>query len=150
SEAEMFRACTKARGIPIFHNPPHIENSHEYSSERLPALKSQLQSGTFVPPSAKADAHREVTITQPDKSVTFVSVDVCGSTASRARGAAAFDRAYSILMQELGAVVGQFHGTILSSTGDGFIAIIDSPSINVQCDNAMDMGLTFLTLLRTA
>jgi class 3 adenylate cyclase len=36
---------------------------------------------------------------------------------------------------------------ILKTTGDGFIAFIDHPSINTQCDNAIDLGVSLLAVL---
>jgi class 3 adenylate cyclase len=74
-------------------------------------------------------------------------VDVCGGTALRKANPTAYDQAYKIFVQELGTVVGQFNGTIFKMTGDGFIALINFPGFTGQADNAVDMGLSFLTVL---
>jgi class 3 adenylate cyclase len=82
--------------------------------------------------------------------ITFLSVDVCHSTALRAKDGEAFDQAYAIFFRELATVVGQFQGSVFKPTGDGFIAYVQHPSINSQCDIAIDMGLTFIEVLSTA
>jgi class 3 adenylate cyclase len=139
-----------AVGLPIYSDPPTIKNALNYAEDRRTAIETQLQSGVFIAPNSKPDRHRQLATGEPNKDMTFLSVDICGSTKLRARDANSYDRAHVIFFQELGTVVGQFHGTILTSTGDGFIAYIDSQSVNVQSDNALDMGLTFLAVLESA
>jgi class 3 adenylate cyclase len=137
-------------GVPIYSDPPTVKSAINYTEDRRTAIETQLQFGTFVAPNSKPDRHRQLTAEKPSRDMTFLSVDICGSTKLRARGASDYDRAYAIFFQELGTVVGQFHGTILTSTGDGFIAYIDAQSVNVQSDNALDIGLTFLAVLEGA
>ena len=150
SEKCLTDAMMGSAGVPMYSDPPTIKSAINYTDDRRTAIETQLQSGTFVAPNSKPDRHRQLAAEKPNKDMTFLSVDICGSTKLRARGASNYDRAYAIFFQELGTVVGQFHGTILTSTGDGFIAYIDSQSINVQSDNALDMGLTFLAVLEGA
>ncbi|MEH2514712.1 class 3 adenylate cyclase [Bradyrhizobium sp. AZCC 1610] len=150
SEKCLEESMAGAAGLPMYSDPPTIESAINYTEDRRTAIETQLQSGIFVAPNSKPDRHRQLAAQESNKDMTFVSVDICGSTKLRARGASTYDRAHAVFFQELGAVVGQFHGTILTSTGDGFIAYIDSQSVNVQSDNALDMGLTFLAVLEGA
>lgn len=75
-------------------------------------------------------------------------MDICGSTALRRADRVGFERAYQLLLRELGTVVGQFNGALLKVTGDGFIAYIDYPGFTQQCDHAIDLGLSFLMVLQ--
>lgn len=150
SEKCLTESMIGAVGAPMYSDPPAIESAANYTEDRRTAIETQLQSGVFVAPNSKPDPHRQLLATESNKDMTFLSVDICGSTKLRAKGAGMYDRAYAIFFQELGTVVGQFHGTILTSTGDGFLAYIDSQSINEQSDNALDMGLTFLAVLEGA
>jgi class 3 adenylate cyclase len=150
SEQTLKASLVGLPGAPIYVDPPTIGNTIEYAADRRSAIADQLQSGAFIAPKSKADQHHQLTNIEPNKDITFLSVDICGSTKLRAKDSRSYDRAYAIFFQELGAVVGQFHGTILAPTGDGFIAYIDSPSINVQSDNAVDMGLSFIAVLEQA
>jgi class 3 adenylate cyclase len=59
-----------------------------------------------------------------------------------------FDEAYRIFVRELGTVVGQFKGHIYKLTGDGFTAYIDHPAFTVRSDQAVDLGLSLLVMLR--
>ncbi|WP_027576980.1 adenylate/guanylate cyclase domain-containing protein [Bradyrhizobium sp. WSM1743] len=147
---ECLNSMSGVAGLPMYCNSPTIKSASDYTQDRRTAIESQLQSGIFIAPNSEADQHRQLAPEDPVRNVTFLSVDICGSTKLRARNGSSYDRAYTIFFQELGSVVGQFHGTILTSTGDGFIAYITSQSVNVQCDNALDMGLTFLAVLEGA
>lgn len=82
--------------------------------------------------------------------MAFLSVDMCGSTAYRRRDPKGFDLAYKILLQELGTVVGQFQGSLLKATGDGFIAYIDRPGFTVLVDSAVDLGSSLLRIFGDA
>jgi class 3 adenylate cyclase len=150
SQETLYASLSRTPGVPIYSDPPTIKSTIDYAASRRTAIEGQLESGVFVAPTSKADQHHQLAGIHPSKDMTFLSVDICGSTKLRVKDAKSYDRAYSIFFQELGTVVGQFHGTILTSTGDGFIVYIDSPSINVQSDNAIDMGLTFIAVLERA
>jgi class 3 adenylate cyclase len=150
SEELLFESAPQLAGLPIFYNPPHIDNTPTYATERRAAVETQLQSGVFVAPDSKTDRHQQLIINEPSRNITFISVDICGSTKLRAENANQFDRAYDIFIQELGTLVGKFHGTFLKTTGDGFIAFIDYPSINTQCDQAIDLGTSLLVVLLDA
>jgi class 3 adenylate cyclase len=149
SENVLHEAFLKSTGIPVYSDPPTIGNALEYAANRRDAVETELKTGVFTPPESKADAHHTLRLDNSGRCLTFLSVDICASTKLRASDEEAFDQAYKIFVQELGTVVGQFHGTILTLTGDGFIAYLDHPSINTQCDNAIDMGLTFIAILET-
>ena len=69
---------------------------------------------------------------------------------SRLQHGTSFDKAAAILMQELGALVGHFHGAILKATGDGFIAYVSHPGFTILCDSAVDLGLSMLVVLRSS
>lgn len=149
SEELMHQMCeNQAKGLPLYSLSASIESAPDYAVSRKYALEDELQGGSYVPPAEKPVAHRALDVGAANKNLVFLSVDVCGSTALRRANRAGYDRAYELLIRELGTVVGQFNGTLLKTTGDGFIAYIDYPSFTQQCDHAIDMGLTFLVVLQ--
>jgi class 3 adenylate cyclase len=135
-------------GLPIFASPRTIESAEEYAATRREAVESELLTGAYSPPTEQAKPHETLAHDSPERDMAFLSVDVCGSTARRARSPRDFDTALRILIQELGTVVGQFHGSMLKTTGDGFIAYIDLPSFTVACDATIDLGGTMRVVLR--
>jgi class 3 adenylate cyclase len=140
-------AARQMRGMPMFFQPPSINSTKTYSTARKQALDNELAGGEYSAPSELAK--QQVAIdAAPERALTFLSVDICGSTALRHADAGKFERAHQILVRELGTVVGHFHGSILKLTGDGFIAYIDYPAFTTQCDNTVDLGLSMLQLLR--
>jgi class 3 adenylate cyclase len=146
---EMMRQCAeKVAGLPIYHLSSSIKSAPDYAAARRSALGSELRGGSYVAPTEKTAPHRNLDENTATKWLVFLSVDICGGTALRRADPAAFERAYKIFLRELGTVVGQFNGAILKTTGDGLIAYIDHPSFTQQSDNAIDMGLSFLVLLR--
>jgi class 3 adenylate cyclase len=146
--ADLVEQSTGLVGAPLYTLQPSVENSRSYAEKRLTALQEEISGGAYSPPSESAVPHQQ-SISPEEMPITFLSVDICHSTSLRARDANAFDNAYKILFRELATVVGQFQGSIFKATGDGFIAFIEHPSINSQCDAAIDMGLTFIEVLHS-
>lgn len=101
----------------------------------------------YSSPSEKPDQHRELAAISTETPLTFLSVDVVNSTKTRARFGQKYDDALDLLIKEMGRTVGQFHGNILKFTGDGFICYLDHPSINTQCDTAVNLGIVLLGVL---
>lgn len=146
-EREMMRSCgALAPGMPIHHLPASIRSAPDYAAARKQALKAELLDGGYRPPDEEAAQHRP--LKTDTKWLVFLSVDICGATALRRGNPTGFEQAYAIFLRELGTVVGQFGGTILKTTGDGFIAYIDHPAFTQQCDKAIDMGLTLQVVIR--
>jgi len=135
-------------GLPIFALSPTIKSAPEYAAKRRAALMSDVSTGDYTPPAERAIPHRRFEDDSTSREVAFLSVDICGSSALRRANPEAFDRAYAIMLRELGTVVGQFNGSLLKPTGDGFIAVIDYPAFTSLCDAAIDMGLSLLVVLR--
>jgi class 3 adenylate cyclase len=138
-----------AKGLPIYASGRTVESADEYASERKTAVLSELETGEYVAPVQPARPHEPLEL--PDeRDIAFLSVDICGSTALRQQDPVAFETAHRILVQELGATVGQFQGSILKATGDGFIGFVDMPSINTLADSTIDLGGTLLHVLHGA
>lgn len=133
----------KMKGLPIYSLSPSIDSTPAYATRRQEFVTEQLKGGAYVPPEEKATPHQNFR-TGVTCDIAFLSVDICGATAYRRKDAPGFDKAYAIFIQELGALVGHFHGAILKTTGDGFIAYIDHPSFTSQCDAAVDLGLSLI------
>lgn len=149
SERAMRDMCANQTvAMPLHHLPSSVSSASDYAAARRAALNKELKGSEYIAPAEAAAQHRQLEETGPDKQLVFLSVDICGSTALRRANPAMFERAYAIFLRELGTVVGQFHGAILKTTGDGFIAYIDYPAFTQQGDNAVDMALTFLVVLR--
>jgi class 3 adenylate cyclase len=137
-------------GLPIFALSPTIESTPEYATRRRPEIASDLRTEQYTPPAERAIPHKSFEDDPRPRDTVFLSIDVCGSSAQRYADPKAFDRSYEILFRELGIVVGQFNGAILTMAGDGFIALVDHPAFTSQCDAAIDMGLSLLVVLGDA
>jgi hypothetical protein len=136
------------RGVPIYELSPSIKSAPEYAASRNKALRTELETGSYVEPTEKAAPHRPLEASAATKWLVFLSVDICRASALRIANRSAFEAAYKLFIREAGTVVGHFNGAILKTTGDGFIAYIDHPAFTQQCDNAIDMGLSLLRVLR--
>lgn len=134
-------------GVPSYALSSSISSTADYADDRVSALEHELNGGEYVPPKEKAVAHYSLAPEDRLKSLGFLSVDICGSTALRKDNAEAFDKSYELFIRELGTVVGQFNGAILKTKGDGFIAYVDHPSFTNLCDAIIDMGLSVLYVL---
>ncbi len=143
-------AETSMAGLPVFSSDSTIDSTPEYAVRRKEAISTELQTGQYQPPSERARAHEPLTTSDIEREMAFLSVDVCGSTAYRRRDSQGFDRVYQIFLQELGTVVGQFTGSLLKTTGDGFIAYLDGPGFTVLADNTIDLGLSLIRVLNEA
>ena len=134
-------------GTPLYELSPRIDSTPEYADARQSALEAEMVSGEYTPPSQQPLEHQELNLFGSTRQLGFLSVDICSSSALRRQNPAEFDRSYELFTRELGTLVGQFHGTILKTKGDGFIAFIDHPSFTRLCDNLVDMGISLLVLL---
>lgn len=147
-EAIKEMAVAQFGGLPVIYNPPSIESASEYASVRQRAIAAELRGESYVVPAEKARPQAQPSFAEGARFLTFLSVDICGSSGLRRRDLEAFERAYDIFLRELATSVGHFHGAILKTTGDGFIATIASEGYTTQCDNTVDLGLTFLAVLQ--
>ncbi|TDN84493.1 class 3 adenylate cyclase [Stakelama pacifica] len=147
-EAVKEMAVAKFGDLPLIYNPPSIESASQYASVRQGAIAAELRGESYVVPTEKARPQSQLSFAGGTRFLTFLSVDICGSSGLRRRDPEGFERAYGIFLRELATSVGHFHGAILKTTGDGFIATIDSEGYTTQCDNTVDLGLTFLAVMR--
>src|SRR3546814_3899633 len=105
----MHQMCeNQVKGLPLYSLSASIESTQDYAASRKMALEGELQGGGYLPPAEKPIAHRALDAGAANTSLVFLSVDICGSTALRRADRAGFDRAYELLLRELGTVVGQF------------------------------------------
>jgi class 3 adenylate cyclase len=140
----------QAAGLPVYASDRTVDSAPEYAAERRAAVQRELQTGEHVSPTQGAKPHTPLSAADEERDMAFISVDICGSTAYRRRDPQGFDTAYRILLQELGSTVGQFQGSILKATGDGFIAYLDFPGFTVLVDSTIDLGGTMLQILHGA
>lgn len=136
--------------LPMFASGRTVSSASEYSLKRLAAVADQLETGVYVAPGELAARHVPLPEVGTERDLSFLSVDICGSSARRRRDPEGFSEACRILIQEMGAVVGQFQGTILKTTGDGFVAYVDLPSFTVAVDTTIDLAGTLLHVLSNA
>lgn len=149
SEEDMNRAMKEQMsGLPLYALSPTIDSAPNYAASRRLVIGSELNGEPYTPPSEQAIQHREIDPQTNRKWLAFVSVDICSSSALRRSNRSEFEQVYAIFLRELGTVVGQFHGALLKTTGDGFIAYIDHPAFTRQSDNIVDLGLSFLVVVR--
>jgi class 3 adenylate cyclase len=142
--------AAQMHALPIYQISPSIDSTASYAVERKLALDHELTTGEYNPPVQSAMPHRQLESNPAVRSVSFLSVDICGGTALRRESPGAFDRAHVVFMRELGTLVGQFQGALLTPTGDGFIACIDHPGFTSLCDATVDLGLSILVFLRNS
>jgi class 3 adenylate cyclase len=137
-------------GLPVYASDRTVDSASEYATERRAAVQRELQTGEYVAPTQGAKPHAVLSPADEERDMAFVSVDICGSTAYRRRDPQGFETAYRIFLQELGSTVGQFQGSILKATGDGFIAFLDFPGFCVLVDSTFDLCGTMLHILHEA
>ncbi len=137
-------------GLPISYCPPTISSAANYSNSRRAMLKREIRGAPYSPPEEKAHPQQELFVEPIADFVSFISVDIVGSTSLRQKYGDRFDKSYEYFLRELLTSVGHFHGAVLNVTGDGFLAYIDMPGFTTQCDNTVDLGLTLLRVLREA
>lgn len=134
--------------VPISFDPPAITSSSEYAESRRAALKKEIDGEAYSPPNEEPCPQKELLADSEASFVSFLSIDIVGSTAQRQTFGEKFDKSYQYFLRELLTSVGHFHGAILNVTGDGFIAYIDMHGFTTQCDNTVDLGLTLLKVLK--
>jgi class 3 adenylate cyclase len=134
--------------LPVYVSPTAIKSTEGYALSRRAALSEELADGAYVPPTETATPHHELRDDANVPGVSFISVDICGSSALRQSDNDKFERAYDILLRELGTTVGYFGCSILKTTGDGFIAFNDLPGFTTQCDGTVDLATSLLVVLR--
>lgn len=136
----------QASGMPIHHAPRNISSAVDYAAARTSAVAKELETGEYVAPEPAPARHRPMENSE-EKITSFISIDICGSTALRRSDAINYDTSHKLFMQEMTAAVGQFHASIVKLTGDGLIAYIDGPTINTSADRALDLGSSVLGIL---
>lgn len=117
-------------GMPLSQIPRHIDDAVGYAQSRRLALETELDTGKHIPPTERLEQHSELAATPRVRSMTFLSVDICGSTALREKDGDTFDQCFRIFFREMVTVAAEFHGRLLKSTGDGLIVYIDTSAIN--------------------
>lgn len=137
-------------GLPVYGSNRTVDSAAEYAAERRVAVQHELQTGECTPPKQAARRHTALSASDDERDIAFLSVDIGGSTAYRRRDPQGFDTAYRIFLRELGTTVGQFQGTVLKTTGDGFIAFLDLPSFTVLVDSTIDLAGSLLHVLHQA
>jgi class 3 adenylate cyclase len=147
SEDDIRKAIEKSSGVPVHHLSPAIQKTESYVRERVESVKQENISGKYTPPSEKALPHEGLAPAEQTRDITFLSIDVAESTKLQKQFGESYQKSLSVLIREIGSIIGLFHGRILKLTGDGLIAYVDHPSINRQCDNTVDLGLSIVALV---
>jgi class 3 adenylate cyclase len=133
-------------GLPTFASPRTISSAPDYALKRRQAVEREIETGEYLPP-AEIPKHHEP-FSADVRDVAFLSVDICGATSRRAINPEGFDAAFRMFVRELGTLVGQFHGTVLKTTGDGFIAYVDLPAFTIETDTAVDLSLSMVLMVK--
>ena len=92
-EAVKEMAVAKFGGLPVIYNPPSIESAREYASVRQGAIAAELRGESYVAPTEKARPQSQLSFTGGTRFLTFLSVDICGSSGLRRRRPQALVRA---------------------------------------------------------
>lgn len=137
-------------GLPVYGSNRTIESATDYATERRAALASEIATGNHIPPRQGAKPHTTLAATEDERDIAFISLDICNSTQYQQRDPGGFKAAFEMLLRELGSTVGQFQGSILKATGDGFIAYLDFPGFTVLADSTIDLCGTMLEVLHSA
>ena len=151
-EAMMFAAIERVSSsfdrMSMYSLFPAVKKLPPYSESRLAAVTKQLATGVYEAPPETAKAHVELQEFTDEKYFSFISVDICKSTVLRKLNPASFDKSHEVFYQELATLVGQYNGTILKFTGDGFIAYIDYPAFTLQADTAVALAMALVYHLK--
>lgn len=139
----LIEAMTKFGNKPIHLLSPTTGDLEPYGTKRMAAIADELTTGIHHPPEEKSKPHTNLPEDFKANTV-FLSVDICNSTKLSAQNPEEYEKSLKIFFQELGALVGQHHGTIHKFTGDGFIAFVDYTAFTVQTDIAVRLGLAMI------
>lgn len=150
AEKILLQCAEQAKGMPVSALSPTVKSTGEYSHQRHSALGRELAGGAYEPPVEAATPHGELVSSDEERWVSFLSLDVCGSTQLRQDSPSEYDEAYSIFFREIGTLISQFNCRILKHTGDGFVAYIDASSHNLQADNIVDLGTSIPAFVERA
>lgn len=148
----MVEAFEKSGGnVPIYYQPPQIEDAGAYVLDRLQPIREMLDGGTS-PPTFEDKSEDFLRSLSADKlDFVILSLDIVGST-KLATGVNAdqYARLISMILFEVSNVVPQFHGHVLKYTGDGIIAYFPAPSFITKNDLALDCALALRLLFHKA
>ncbi len=100
-EAVKEMAVAQFGGLPVIYSPPSIESASEYASVRQGAIAAELRGESYVVPTEKARPQSQLSFAGGTRFLTFLSVDICGSSGLRRRDPEAFERAYDIFLRSL-------------------------------------------------
>ena len=95
----------KLAGLPIYHLSSSVKSTLEYADKRKTAVAHQLKTGEYVAPTEPAVSHSSLSANQNKRFVSFLSIDVCGSSVLRKKDEVGFERAYQILLSEFGTLI---------------------------------------------
>jgi class 3 adenylate cyclase len=129
---------------------PTIADAASYTLSRIEHIQRML-SETSTSYSGPHSPSEEILqrIGPRQHEFVFVSVDVIGSTARWTSGVSeqVTAKVIGVLQNELTSIVPCFHGSVLNTTGDGFIAYFPAPNFIIKNDLAFDCALTMIRLV---
>jgi class 3 adenylate cyclase len=134
-------------GASVFYSPAKIHDAGAYAVRRTSAVRREFAGSLYEPPAEIPDQHRGLPQEPTEIKATFLSLDIVDSTKTRKIYRQRYDTVIDLMFREMGTMIGYFHGSILKLTGDGFICFLDDSSINSQCDNSVNLGLSLLGML---
>ena len=141
-------AMKKSDPLPIYFQPPLLENVEEYIIKRIPHIKEELI-GEFPKPTFEDKSEDFLESLKKDElGFVILSLDMVNSTKiSTELPPDKFAKLISVLLYEISNVIPLFHGHILKYTGDGIIAYFPEPSFVSKNDLALDCSLTLIKMI---
>lgn len=136
-----------AMGSPIYASDRAIDSTEEYAELRHAAMRTEIETGDHVPPEKIAGTLKVLKASEASKLLSFICVDVVGSTALRAFHGTDFDKSFEFLVKEIGNLAAVFGASILKVTGDGVIIYVDHPSFNIAADTTNDLASSILQFM---
>ncbi len=112
SEDLWLQSVPKLQGLPISHLPRHIDDSVAYSAKRRDAIETELSTGEHVLPEKTLKPQEPLRTTPQVRNMTFLSIDIVGSTVLGAQDRDAYDKCFDIFFREMATVAAQFSGEI--------------------------------------
>lgn len=135
-------------GLPIYFQPPKIDDAEAYIGSRRPHIQAALDGYREEPTFDDRSEEFLQSLAADELGFVIISLDIVGSTKlATATDDKTYARLISVALYELSDIVPHFHGHVLKYTGDGLIAYFPEPSFITKNDLAIDCALTLRGLV---
>lgn len=142
-EETMKNLAEQAPGMPLYASMPKTRDIGKFITNRIPKINDFLDNiepeYQFVD---KSEDYLEKLNKDHERRFVILCIDLKGSTKmSQTLYEQENAKIIALFIQEMAAVVENYHGFVLKYVGDGLIAYFPEPSFIVMNDSAVDCGM---------